>query len=95
MMKLCKRAAIAGLFACFAGGVANAALVDNGNSLIDNGTNLEWLDLTQTLGQTVNQVLSSNFVTVDGYAFATTAQVTTLFDNAGFVTGVERYGCVE
>jgi len=88
MMKLSKRAAIAGLFACFAGGVANAALVDNGNSLIDNATNLEWLDLTETQGLTVNQALSSSFVTVDGYAYATTAQVTTLFANAGFVTGV-------
>jgi hypothetical protein len=65
-------------------GSVNAALVDNGNSLIDTDTNLEWLDLTQTKGWTVNQALASDFVTVDGYAYATTAQVTTLFANAGF-----------
>jgi len=88
MKRLSKQAAMAALITCFAGGSAQAALVDNGNSLIDTATNLEWLDLTQTLGQTVNQALSSSFVTVDGYAYATTAQVTTLFANAGFVTGV-------
>jgi hypothetical protein len=83
-----RRAAVAVMVACLAGTGAQAALVDNGNSLIDTATNLEWLDLTETQGQTVNQVLSSSFVTVDGYAYATTDQVATLFANAGFVTGV-------
>ncbi|MGH0030375.1 MAG: PEP-CTERM sorting domain-containing protein [Myxococcota bacterium] len=64
-----------------------AALVDNGTSMIDTGTNLEWLDLPETQGLSVNQVLASNFVTVDGYVHATDEQVLSLFINAGFATG--------
>jgi len=68
------------------GGSAYAALVDNGNSMIDNGTGLEWLDLTETQGISYNAALATTYVTVDGYVHATTAQVTTLFTNAGFLT---------
>jgi hypothetical protein len=68
---------------------ASAALNDNGNSMIDDGTNLEWLDLDEAtlIGQSVTTVLSSPFVTVDGYVYATDEQVAELFTNAGFVTG--------
>lgn len=65
---------------------ATAAIIDNGMSAIDTGTGLEWLDLTQTLGLTWNQVEASSFVTVDGYAHATDEQVIQLFQNAGFLT---------
>ncbi|MFW2403340.1 MAG: hypothetical protein ACN4GT_01155 [Gammaproteobacteria bacterium] len=54
--------------------------------MIDNGTGLEWLDLTQTQGLTYNQALATAFVTVDGYVHATSAQVDTMFLNAGFLT---------
>lgn len=69
-----------------AAGSANAALIDNGTSMIDTGTGLQWLDLTQTQGMSWNTVLASSFVTVDGYAHATETQVITLFTNAGFLT---------
>ena len=65
---------------------ANAALIDNGTSMIDTGTGLEWLDLTETLGISWNAAEASTFVTVDGYVHATEVQVETLFLNAGFLT---------
>ena len=65
---------------------AGAAIIDNGSSAIDTDTNLEWLDLDQTVGQTISQVQASNLITVDGWSYATAAQVTTLFENAGFLT---------
>ena len=63
-----------------------AALVDNGNSMIDTGTGLAWLDLTETQGITWNAAEASRYVTVDGYVHATEAQVETLFLDAGFLT---------
>jgi len=70
------------------GGSAYAALVDNGNSMIDNGTGLEWYDLdnADSLGKTYNEVVASSLYTVDGYVHATVAQVATMFTNAGFLT---------
>jgi len=65
---------------------ADAALVDNGTSMIDTATGLEWLDLTQTQGLTWNQAEASVYVTSQGYARATVGQVITLFTNAGFLT---------
>jgi hypothetical protein len=65
---------------------ATALIVDNGTSAIDTGTNLEWLDLTETQGLTLNQVQSSSLILTDGWVYATAAQVTTLFTNAGFLT---------
>lgn len=62
-----------------------AALVDNGTSMIDTGTGLQWLDLTETQGISWNQAEASTFVTIDGYVHATEAQVITLFTNAGFL----------
>ena len=63
-----------------------AALIDNGTSMIDTGTGLQWLDLTETLGISWNQAEALPFVTVDGYVHATEDQVETLFLNAGFLT---------
>lgn len=65
---------------------ASAALMDSGTSMVDTTTNLEWLDLTQTQGMTLNQVQSSSLILTDGWVYATAAQVTTLFDNAGFLS---------
>jgi hypothetical protein len=65
---------------------ASAAIIDNGISMIDTATNLEWLDLTQTQGISWNAAEASLFVTVDGYVHATDEQVITLFLNAGFLT---------
>jgi len=66
--------------------VARAALIDNGNSMIDTATGMRWLDLTETQGLSWNGVEASTFVNVDGYVHATEAQVITLFSNAGFLT---------
>lgn len=63
-----------------------AILIDNGSSMIDTDTGLEWLDLTQTLGISVNDAVASTFVTVDRFVHATDEQVNTLFLNAGFLT---------
>ncbi len=65
---------------------ANAALIDNGTSMIDTSTGLEWLDLTETQGISWNDAEASTYVTVDGYVHATDEQVITLFLNAGFLT---------
>lgn len=68
------------------GGGASAALVDNGNSMIDTATGLQWLDLTETQGISYNAALATTYVTGDGYTHATSAQVETMFLNAGFLT---------
>lgn len=67
---------------------AYAALVDNGSSMIDNGTGLEWYDLdnVDSLGKSYNDIVASSLYTVDGYEHATVAQVITMFTNAGFLT---------
>lgn len=75
-----------GLLLLLVAGSANAALIDNGTSMIDTATGLKWLDLTQTQGMSWNTSLASSFVTVEGYTHATETQVITLFTNAGFLT---------
>lgn len=67
-------------------GNGNAILIDNGSSMIDTGTGLEWLDLTETQGLSWNVAEASTYVTVDGYVHATIVQVETLFLNAGFLS---------
>ena len=67
-------------------GPANAVLIDNGMTTIDTDTGLEWLDLTETLGQSYNSVAAGfgGFTTTDGFRYATQFEVSTLFTNAGF-----------
>ena len=81
-----KLASVSALVLSLLGSNGYAALVDNGDSMIDTGTGLQWLDLTETLGDSWNTVESSAYVTADGYVHATEAQVITLFTNAGFLT---------
>ena len=81
-----KLAVLGALVFSMFGGSSYAALVDAGNSMIDNGTGLRWLDLTETQGMSWNAVEASTFVTVDGYVHATVDEVITLFTNAGFLT---------
>ena len=78
---------LAGLVMIGMAGSANAVLIDNGMSTIDTSTNMEWLDLTKTLGQSYNSVAAGfgGFTTIEGYRFATQSEVSTLFTNAGFV----------
>jgi hypothetical protein len=75
-----------GFVALFIASQVNAALIDNGTSMFDTGTGLEWLDLTVTQGISWNAAEATTYVTNDGYVHATEAQVITLFTNAGFLT---------
>ena len=65
---------------------ASALLIDNGSTTTDTDTNLEWLDLTETLGLSYADALTSSFVTVDGFRAATSLEVAELFTNAGVGT---------
>ncbi len=67
-------------------GSASAILIDNGTTTVDTDTNLEWLDLTETLNLSFADALASTFVTVDGYRAATSLEVAELFGNAGVGT---------
>ncbi len=65
---------------------ADAVLIDLGDTTHDDATGLEWLDLTKTLGLSVNQALATSHVTSNGFRHATSSEVNTLFLNAGFLT---------
>jgi len=65
------------LMGSFAG--AQAGIIDHGTYLSDNGTGLDWLDLTATQGQSYNSVLGS----MPGWHYASLADVATLFTDAG------------
>jgi len=66
-------------------GAAAATLVDNGTTTLDSNTNLDWLDLNQTLGYSYNQVITNsgvNFI-AEGWRYATAAELGQLFTDAG------------
>jgi hypothetical protein len=78
------------LFLCSTPSVAQAALISvdyaaSGDGLItrDTATGLDWLDLTETAGLSYSGVLSTSFVTMDGFRYATETEVGQLFTNAG------------
>lgn len=50
---------------------------------LDPTTNLQWLELTETTNQSAADVLSGSFVTSQGYRYATSSEVETLFTNIG------------
>ena len=63
----------------------NAAFIDNDIYTTDTYSGLDWLDLTETIGMSHNDValeLGPGGI-FDGWAFATANQVESLFDNAG------------
>jgi len=45
---------------------------------------LDWLDLTETLGDSYNTALASTWVTVEGFRHATQAEAEAFFGQAGF-----------
>lgn len=64
----------------------NASIVDQGNSTFDTDTELVWLDVTETLGMSYNQVLNQlgegdQFY---GYRYATADELQVLLTNIGF-----------
>jgi hypothetical protein len=75
-----KQVALVGVLALLVAAPASAVLIDNGSTMIDTGTGLVWLDLTVTLGESVNTALANN----PGYFLATDVQVAEMFLNAGF-----------
>lgn len=66
---------------------ANATLIDNGTTTTDTATGYVWQDLTQTIGYSYNQ-MQANFLNVNsqfyGYTYATRADLSTLWNNAGY-----------
>jgi hypothetical protein len=75
--------AIVALLCCSA---ANAALVDQGNTILDTSTNLQWMDLTSTLHTSYNQ-MQADFLNPHsvfyGYKYGSLDEVSTLFAHAG------------
>jgi len=67
-------------------GAARTSAVRCSAITFDSATNLEWLDLTATLGLSYNQALTTTYVTSQGFAHASVGDVQTLFVNAGFVS---------
>lgn len=49
----------------------------------DTKTRLEWLDVSNTIGETLEQVQSGSYLTTLGFRFATLLEVETLWRNAG------------
>ena len=72
-----------GFVAVFLGtlSTAQAGIIDHGPYLTDTGTGLDWLDLTATQGLSYNSV--SGALPAGGWHFATLANVSTLFTDAG------------
>jgi hypothetical protein len=81
-MMLCAKLSLLGSLILILGSPASAALIDDGDGVIDMGTNLRWLDLNETLGDSINTALGAN----PGYDLATDLQVAEMFTNAGFST---------
>ena len=77
----------------FVSSVSSAALVEvdllsEGDRLLtrDTSTDLDWLDITATTWQSINDVLGGYGGYIDmGFRFATIAEVTVLYENAGIV----------
>jgi hypothetical protein len=66
-------------------GPARAVLIDNGTTTIDTVADLEWLDLTETIGKSYNDLVVDGFggFIADGYHVATTSEVCSLFTSLG------------
>jgi hypothetical protein len=76
---------VASLFLLTATSVRAVPLVDQGDHTFDPNTGLRWLDLTLSTNRNYIGV-SANFGaggTFEGYRYATAAEVSTLFANAG------------
>ncbi len=85
-------AAVLGATALLAGGVANAALVKQGQFTLDTATNLEWVDLTATQGLSVDQVLGGAGGWVgQGFQYASFGQVGQLLNDAGYAGSTADY----
>ena len=70
---------------------APLSLIDRGSTTYDPNTGLEWLDLTIFLGMSFNQTSASSYVMIDGFRFATEADLLSLYQSVGIIqTGGEH-----
>jgi hypothetical protein len=63
-----------------------AALIDQGVTTLDTATNLEWLDMSQSVGLSAKSIIDGTDpgdLGDAGWALATVSQITTLAQNAG------------
>jgi len=67
------------------GGRSHADLLDHGVTTLDTETQLEWLDVTETLGVSAYDIIVGGYggLVADGWAHATVEQIETLFRHAG------------
>ncbi len=64
----------------FAGFQVNATLIDNGKFTTDNIANLDWLDLSETKGKSIEDALKAN----SGWELANKTQFTGMISQFGF-----------
>jgi hypothetical protein len=82
-IKLMKKIIIAAILLSYSS-FSQAILIDNGSTTVDTATNLEWLDVTATLGESYNSVIGGfGGYIADGYSVATTSQICVLFGALG------------
>lgn len=72
-----KTVLIIGLFSLFSFS-ANAAFIDQGTSVLDTDTGLEWLKLTATDGRSASAAITAN--AANGWQVANESQYETMFD---------------
>jgi hypothetical protein len=67
--------------------LVNAALIDHDTYSSDTATGMDWLDLTQTRGQSFDEVMSQTSAgqLLEGWRFATKAEIGQFWANAGGV----------
>lgn len=72
---------------------ANASLVEQGDITVDSATGLQWLDLSESVGRSY-QDITTQFGTggdFEGYRYATRDETMQLFTNAGISGVVNGY----
>ena len=65
----------------------NAAIIDLGNITRDTSTSLEWLDVTESLDLSYNQVISEMYIggLYEGWRYATPKELDQLITNFGYI----------
>lgn len=81
MKKIIKNILYVFFIAAISTSIATAAIIDNGTFTTDTTSGLDWLDLTETVNMTYNDVIAdAAFV---GWRYATVAEVTIFFESFG------------
>ena len=83
-MSLVRSFVLGVMFVVLGIGSAQAVLIDMGDTTLQSDANLEWLDISFTLGMSLNEITSdSNGFGADGWRQATFSEVNSLFSEAG------------